>query len=165
MKTTPNESFFVETLPAFDGSFNKLIQRRCKELLQALPDETDQGRQLLRVIGERFPEETKEIYREFVVSDSTGRRETMCRTLWYGHPLAPEILSPFLNDKRHLPSFSIPVRVCDRAARAISNYEKSCTFDDDASCSKRDEQIQKIKLQCIGIGVRRTGGEIPNDKR
>ena len=59
-----------------------------------------------------------------------------------------EILAPLLDDKRELSGFTIPMRVCDRAAEAISHTSKDNPFDSDWGVKRKDEQIAKLKQYC-----------------
>lgn len=72
----------------------------------------------------------------------------MCRVLWYHHPLSPKILAPLLDDKRELSGFSIPMRVCDRAAQAISHTTEEINFDSEWPEKSKDAAIEKLKEYC-----------------
>jgi hypothetical protein len=63
-------------------------------------------------------------------------------------PLSIEILAPLLDDERELPKFSILMRVCDRAAQAISHSVKDIPFNSDWDRMRKDEQIQRLKEFC-----------------
>jgi hypothetical protein len=72
----------------------------------------------------------------------------MCQVLWYGDPLSREILAPLLDDERPLAGFDPPLRVCDRAAQAISHSFQEIRFDSDWSITRRNEQIERLKQYC-----------------
>jgi hypothetical protein len=72
----------------------------------------------------------------------------MCCVLWYGHPLAVELLCPLLDDTRSLEGFVVPMRVCDRAATSICTGTDEVSFDSETSTAVKDRQIQKIKDYC-----------------
>ena len=99
--TTTNDEYFMAALPAVDKSNDGLVLRRARELLAALPSETDRGESILQMIGERFPEQAKSVYRTFLATGSTQRAWTMCNVLWYGNPMAKELLAPLLDDSAH----------------------------------------------------------------
>ncbi len=145
---TPNDDYFVAALPAIGRTHDDVVLRSARRLLERLPAETDRGGGVLGMILDRYPDQAREILDAFVAIDSAERRETMCRVLWYGNPLSKEVLAPFLDDKRELPDFDRPIRVCDRAAQAISHTTRRLRFDTDWSLAKRDEQIAKIKAFC-----------------
>ena len=146
--TTTNDDYFMAALPAIDKSNDRLVLGRARELLAALPPDTDRGESILKMIGERFPDQAKPIYRSFMASGSASRAETMCNVLWYGNPMALELLAPLLDDKRTLPGFSTSIRVCDRAATAISQASRKIAFDSDWSTAQKDEAIVKLKQYC-----------------
>ncbi|OAI39037.1 hypothetical protein AYO40_06155 [Planctomycetaceae bacterium SCGC AG-212-D15] len=148
LRLTANEEYFMAALPAIDRTQDRLIADAAYKLLARLPEDSKAGQGLLRMVGERFPNEAKTVYRSFLSTGSANRAETMCCVLWYGHPLAKEILAPLLDDRRELTGFSIPMRVCDRAAQAISHASKDIRFDSDWSRKKKDEQIEKLKQYC-----------------
>jgi hypothetical protein len=150
VKTTTNDEYFMAALPAIDRSHDALVLKRARELLARLPPDTDRGESILQMIGQRFPEQAKTVYRSFLATGSAGRAETMCVVLWYGNPMAVEILAPLLDDKRSLPGFSTPMRVCDRAATAISQTSEKLSFDSDWSTAKKDQAIERIRQYCRG---------------
>jgi hypothetical protein len=160
MKATKDVHRFLVLSRAYGGEHDALVLQRTLEFIESLP-ETDgydgTGIALLRMLGDRFPVEARRIYEQFIKSESTHRRDTVINALWYSD-LAPELLPPLLDDKRPL-NYSNHARVCDRAAQAISNNGKNLSFRGDSAEESRDKQIQKIKTECIGIGVRKTGGE------
>ena len=146
--TTTNDDYFMAALPAIDKSNDRLVLRRARELLAALPPDTDRGESILKMIGERFPDQAKPIYRSFMASGSANRAGTMCNVLWYGNPMAVDLLAPLLDDKRTLPGFSTSIRVCDRAATAISQASQGTPFDSDWGTAQKDEAIVKLKQYC-----------------
>lgn len=125
-----------------------MILELAKKILDGLPKETDQGGKMLEMIGKRFPAKAKGIYQGFLRAGSARRAETMCGVLWYGNPMSKDILAPLLNDKRKLEGFSIPMRVCDRAAQAISHTTDKIEFDSDWSVKRKDEVIVKLIQYC-----------------
>lgn len=148
VKATANDDYFMAAIPAIDRSHDALIGDLARNLLATLPDDTKDGEQLLKLIGERFPDKARPIYQSFLSKGSANRAGTMCNVLWYGNPLSKEILAPLLDDKRSLPGFSISMRVCDRAAQAISHTSREIRFDTDWNQTKRDEAIEKLKQYC-----------------
>ena len=97
------------------------------------------------MIGERFPAETKEIYKSFLIPNSVQRADTMCSVLWNGNPLSKELLAPLLDDRRMLPRDWNSCRVCDRAAQAISHTFQHVEFRSDWSVARKDQQIERIR--------------------
>ncbi len=148
LRQSANEAYFMAALPANDRTQDRVIADAARKLLARLPEDTKDGRELLEMIGERFPNEAKAVYRSFLAKRSANRAETICCVLWYGHPLSKEILAPLLDDKRELSGFTIPMRVCDRAAEAISHTSKDNPFDSDWGVKRKDEQIAKLKQYC-----------------
>lgn len=148
VRKTLNDAYFMAALPAIDREHDALILDRAKTILRGLPEDTDQGRDLLELIGERFPVDAREIYESFIANGSAQRAETMCVVLWYGNPLSKVILAPLLDDKRPLSGFSIPMRVCDRAAEAISQTSEAIEFDSEWGTERKDRQIEKLKEYC-----------------
>jgi len=103
---------------------------------------------MLQMIGERFPDEAKRIYKGFLSKGSARRAKTMCFVLWYGNPMSRDVLAPLLDDKRELDGFAIPMRVCDRAAEAISHTTDEITFDCAWSVQRKDATIVTLKEYC-----------------
>jgi hypothetical protein len=148
VKTTPNVGFFMAALPAVEPKHDEAVLRSALRILAALPADTDQGKDLLTMIGKRFPAQAKSIYRSFLSTGSVRRAGTMCEVLWYGNPMAKEVLAPLLDDKRLLPAYPRPMRVCDRAATAISQASRQIRFDSDWSTTERDQAIERLKQYC-----------------
>ncbi|MBW3600305.1 MAG: hypothetical protein KY475_23935, partial [Planctomycetes bacterium] len=154
VKTTRSDAYFMAALPAVDRKHDAVVLESARRILAGLPEDTDCGALLLEMIGERFPAEARAVYKSFLAAGSAGRAETMCRVLWYGDPLSKEILAPLLDDKRPLPGFIVPMRVCDRAAQAISHTSESISFDSEWSPARKDRQIERIKQYCREAGPR-----------
>ncbi len=148
VETTRNASYFMAAIPAVDDADKELVFGCARDLLEGLPEDTDQGEALLKMIGERYPDRAKPLYKAFLSTGSTKRSKTMCDVLWYGNEMSPELLAPLLDDTRPLDGFSIPMRVCDRAAQAISHTSEKISFDSDWSTTRKDQQIEKIKEYC-----------------
>ena len=148
LTTTTNDAYFMAALPAIADSDSERVFELACEILSGLPDDTEQGRSLLEMIGERYPDRARSVYEAFLEPGSARRAETMCRILWNGHELSIELLAPMLDDKRPLTGFSIPMRVCDRAAQAISHTTEEIRFDSEWSTARKDEQIEKLKAYC-----------------
>ncbi len=100
------------------------------------------------MIGERFPKDAKAVYKSFLAAGTARRAETMCCVLWYGNPMAIEILAPLLDDKRPIPGFPKAVRVCDRAATAIGQASGTIKFGSDWNTEDKDRQIEALKQFC-----------------
>jgi hypothetical protein len=148
VKTTANYDYFMAALAAIDRPNDQLTLERARDLLAKLPEDTSQGLGLLQMIGERFPDEARSIYKSFLATGSVSRAATMCCVLWYNNPMSVEVLAPLLDDKRLVPGFSDSTRVCDRAAQAISNTSEKIRFDSEWSTEKKDQQIEKLKQYC-----------------
>jgi hypothetical protein len=149
VKTTTNDAYFMAALPAIERKHDELVLRRAGEIVAGMPEDTQSGGDLLSMLRERLPQEkAKELFKSFLATGSANRAETMCVVLWYGDPLAIEILAPLLSDRRLLPGFSQPTRVCDRAAQAISHASKELKFDSEASEAERDRQIKTLQQHC-----------------
>ena len=148
VKSTANDGYFMAAIPAVDRKQDQVVLQSARRILAGLAPDTDQGQLLLMMIGERFPSDAKSVYRNFLAAGSARRAETMCRVLWYSHPWSAEILAPLLDDNRSLSGFAIPMRVCDRAAQAISNGAPRREFDSDWGTAEKDRAIEKIKKYC-----------------
>ncbi len=157
MKTTKNVHYFLSLTQAYGEEHDSLVLQRALEFTESLPEsDAYSAEPVLGMIAKRFPADAKKVFLTFVESESLQRRDAVINALWY-NPLALELLPPLLDDKRDLGHYTSRGRVCDRAAQAISNNEQAITFSNAAPEQYRDGQIQKIKLHCIGIGVRKTG--------
>ena len=150
VKHAGNEDYFMAGVPTIDRSHDGLLIALMRDLLSKLPDDTKDGRHLLKLVGERIPNEARQIYKSFLENGSANRAETMCRVLWHANPMSKDILAPLLDDQRELPGFTIAMRICDRAAQAISHTSKDIRFDSDWSLKKKDAQIEKLKQYCAG---------------
>ena len=161
LKTAQDPYYFLELQEDFGKEHDPLILKKAMAFIDALPkDKEGRGdKSLLVMMGERFPQQALPIYKEFVASPSTQRRDTVINALWNSNPLAPELLLPLLDDKRLMNSYTAGDRVCDRAAQAISHATRVIKFDSDFPEATRDELIQKIKQDCAGIGARKTPAE------
>jgi hypothetical protein len=151
VRSTQNALYFMAALPTVDRDDDELVLDEARRVLAGLPDDINDAyevQSLLQMIGERFPDEAKAIYRAFLATGGAQRAETMCRVLWYSDPLAIELLAPLLDDQRELPGFSIPMRVCDRAAQAISHTSPNIRFDSEWSTERKDRQIEVLKKYC-----------------
>jgi hypothetical protein len=151
LKTTSNDEYFMAALAGLDKTDDALVLGLATKILDGLPSETKQGVDMLTMIGKRSPKEAKRNYEAFLAPGSSQRAETMCEVLWYGNPMSKEVLAPLLDDKRNLPNFASPTRVCDRAAQAISNAG-GIEFDSDWSISARDKAIATLKEYCRNTG-------------
>ncbi len=148
LKRTRSAAYFMAALEGINQPDGDMVLVLAKKILEGLPEDTDQGQNLLGMIGERYPASARRIYKDFLRTGSARRAETMCRVLWYGNPLSKEILAPLLDDKRDLKGFSIPMRVCDRAAQAISHTTDRIRFDSEWTTAQKDEAIIKLKHYC-----------------
>ncbi len=124
LKRSGNERYFMAALPAVDRSEDKAILDAAVKLLAKFPADSKSGGWILPMIGERFPNEAKTVFQSFLAPGSANRAGTMCKVLLHAHPLSKELLAPLLDDKRELTGFTIRMRVCDRAAEAISYTSK-----------------------------------------
>ena len=147
-KKTKNELYFMAALDGIDRKHDPLVLELSNKILDELPDDTRGGEEILEMIDERFPEKAKDIFKKFLKKGSAQRAGTMCNVLWYGHPLSKELLGPMLDDKRKLDGFTIPMRVCDRAAQAISHTTDKIKFDTDWPEEEKDYTIDKLKKYC-----------------
>jgi hypothetical protein len=161
LQSTSNMTCFWILQQAFGPEHDPLVLKRTLSLIDALPEDGD-AQLVLGLLIDRFPSEAKPICRQFVESPNLHRKDGVINALW-SSSLAPELLKPLLDDKRPFGHYTAGDRVCDRAAQAISNNLPESEFDSEWSEATRDKQIYKIKLQCIGIGVRKTeaGGSEP----
>lgn len=160
LTATSNDDYFMAALAGLDKTAglnnaaglakfdSELVLQQATKILNGLPADTTQGEAMLAMIGQRFPDQAKRVFKDFLARGSAQRAETMCRVLWNGHPLSKEILGPLLDDKRFLSGFSEPMRVCDRAAQAISHVSREIKFDSDWPQKRRDEVIKVLKEYC-----------------
>jgi hypothetical protein len=160
LETTTNDRNFLVLQRAFGPEHDILVRQRMLGWIEAFPESGDvwDGDSLLRALIERFPSDARPLCKQFIESPSLRRKDIVINVLW-NHPWAPELLPPLLEDQRPFGHYSEGDRVCDRAAQAISNNLPDQSFDSDSPVASRDEQIHKIKLQCLGIGVRKTSSD------
>ncbi len=145
LKTTTNPAYFIVALPCADDSQRERVFELAISVLEGLPADTDYGQSLLTMIGDRYPEKAESVYKTFLQTGSAKRADTICKVLWYGKPISVAVLSPLLDDKRPLPDLTVPIRVCDRAAEAISNTTDDISFDSSWSIAAKDKNILLIK--------------------
>jgi hypothetical protein len=148
VKKTSNEGYLVAALPAIDRRLDPLILDRARSILKNMPDDTREGYELLTVVDERFPNESQEIFKEFLSRGSARRAATMCLVLWSGRAPARTLLAPLLDDRRPLEGFAVPTRVCDRAAQAITNTAAEIVFNPEGDTATNDRQIERLKNYC-----------------
>ena len=121
IKETNSDTYFVYALAGLDHADDALAWEHATRILKGLPYDTKGGQGILEMIAKRFPDKAEECFKSFLAPGSRERAQTMCVVLWYGHPLAPKVLAPLLDDKRELDGFTVRTRVCDYAAHAIGN--------------------------------------------
>lgn len=148
LKTTTNPAYFIAALPCVDDSQREQVFDLAIIVLEGLPADTDYGESLLAMIGERYPKKAESVYKTFMQTGSAKRAGTICKVLWYGKPISTEVLSPMLDDKRSLPGFTVPIRVCDRAAEAICNTTDAISFDSSWDTARKDKRLPAIKQYC-----------------
>lgn len=148
IKETGNDAYFILALTGLGNVQDAVVWDNATRILRGLPQDTETGRGLLELLANIFPHKAEELFKSFLAADSPKRAETMCVVLWYGHPLSPKILAPLLDDKRELSGFSTPMRVCDRAAQAISHTTEEIKFNSDWSRQRKDVAILKLKEYC-----------------
>ncbi|MCA9217898.1 MAG: hypothetical protein KDB27_32735 [Planctomycetales bacterium] len=148
IRETANDTYFIHALAGLDNVQDAVVWDNATRILSGLPQDTEAGRGILALIANKFPDKAEELFKSFLATGSPKRAETMCVVLWYGHPLSPKILAPLLDDKRELSGFSIPLRVCDRAAQAISHTTEEIKFDSEWSQQMKDAAIVKLKEYC-----------------
>ena len=146
-RTTTNDQYFMAALPAIDRSNDALILRRARELLAALPADTDRGESILQMIGERFPEQAKSVYQTFLARAAPASMDHVQCSL-VRQPDGGRATRPLLDDKRTLPGFPASIRVCDRAATAVSQASGQIRFDSDWSTTEKDQTIERLKEYC-----------------
>ena len=149
LKQTDNDTYFLHALAGLGDVEDKLVWDNATRILKTLPDDTDRGDGILQLIAERFPDTAEDTFKTFLSTGSAKRAETMCRVLWYDHPLSCKVLAPSLDDRRELSGFSIPIRVCDRAAQAISNAIDEIEFNSEWPRRRKDATIVKLKKHCL----------------
>jgi hypothetical protein len=148
MKSTQDPYYFIWLQEGFGAEHDALVLKRAKDFINAITGDTSDGPgdSLLKMMGERFPEEALPILKEFVASPSLARRHAVINALW-NSPLAGELLPPLLEDQRKIDFPLVRIRVCDRAAQAISNNNENLKFDDESPQGTRDQQIEKFKAE------------------
>jgi hypothetical protein len=166
-RRTGDLSTALAVLPAISPERSPGVAAKLKLFVIALPETEDdgdgeirwrgKGYSLLKLIGERFPDQSADIFREYLKNGSLQRRVTVCRLLredWGGR-LAGEILMPLLKDDstvgkggyRVEPNSDerLPVRVCDEAALTIVAHRKDLTFKLEGRHEELDRQIEVIR--------------------
>ena len=148
IRTTVNDDYFMAALAGAKDADNAVVLERAKIILNGLPKDTDQGQGILEMIGKRFPSKAKGVFENYLATGSAERAEAMCRVLWSGSPFSKELLAPLLDDKRKLDGYSVPMRVCDMAAQAISHTTEEIEFDSEGSLANKDVAIVELKKFC-----------------
>ncbi len=147
-------------LPADSPERNPAVLAKLKLFLKGLPAaEGGMDSSLLKVIGERFPVQSVDIFREYMKNGSVHRRMTVCYILRrnWGSRLAVEFLTPLLSDDdtsdhavyrvRPNDDERLPVRICDEAALTIVGHRKDLTFTLEGTHENLDQQIERIRTQ------------------
>ncbi|MDB2686561.1 hypothetical protein N9Y42_05070 [Mariniblastus sp.] len=146
--TTKNDEYFIEAMAGLGEVDNAVLISRATNVLDGLPDNTQQGKRLLALVADRFPDSANEIFKRFLQPNKVERAETACVVLWHGNPLAKTVLAPLLSDARILAGFTKPTRVCDLAAQAISHTTEEIKFDTEWSEAAKDAAIAELKKYC-----------------
>jgi hypothetical protein len=145
---TRNETYFLHALSGLDVVDDEVVWINVCRILKTLPDDATNGKDLLEMVTVEFPSAAEKTLKLFLSKGSATRANTVCEVLWYSDPMSPGILAPLLDDRRELTGFTTPIRVCDRAAEAISHTAKGIEFDSDWSLQRRDAAILVLKKYC-----------------
>jgi hypothetical protein len=148
VKTTDDEQYFCIALAGLKKVEDAAVSENITRILKDLPDDSANMQWLLTFVVGRFPERAESVCRELLASASARRAGTVCLALSEGNPLAKQLLPPLLDDRRDLTGYSIRLRVCDLAARAINHANVDVEFNTDWPTSRRDEAIEQIKAYC-----------------
>jgi hypothetical protein len=156
----------LATLSAVPHEQDSEALTKLKVLVKALPAAEEawdaDGYLLLKAIGERFPDKSAAVFREYARNGSAQRRLTLCRVLrerWAAR-LAIELLTPLLSDKaqagnetyRASPNSyepQLPVRICDEAAQTLAAHRQDIHFKLEGSHKDLDDQLERIR-QALG---------------
>ena len=146
---TDPDTFIIAAKAVPQESWEAVLTR-AKQILAELPAKTTDGRQLLSLVVEKSPADAERILVEFLKPNTVQRCNTVCVVVWSGNPLSQKVLLPLLDDQRELVGFNSGLRVCDRAAQAISHSIEGLRFSTSWSQSDRDQRISVIKEYCQG---------------
>ena len=140
LQTTEDHRYFLALQYGFGREHDSLVLKRAMTFVEAISEDSNDrlaNDLLLRMMGERFPKQALQIYKQFVASPSKHRRDMVINALW-DSPLAPELLPPLLEDKRSLDDTD-KARVCDRAAQAIRNNTPEVKSGSDSPATTHDK--------------------------
>ncbi|QDT99311.1 hypothetical protein [Gimesia aquarii] len=146
---TTNPGYFLKALDGVKKPYSQSIFKQAKHILELSSETSYYEEGILEMIGEQFPDRAKVVYQNYLATGSVDRAKTMCNVLWYGSSLSKEILGPLLDDRRNLTGFESSMRVCDRAATAISHTTDKIKFDSDWSLERKDMVIIQLKKYCV----------------
>jgi hypothetical protein len=149
---TTDRRILLASLDAIED--REKIQVRLESLIDKLPVDGNQayedGEALLCALLDRFPGSAKPVFERCLRGGSPLRCETVCDVLWIkSAPWAEELLGPLLDDRRELSrtGTSIPKRVCDVAALALTENYPELEFELAGTHTDRDKQIAVIREQ------------------
>jgi len=138
-------------LPALKEIRAERIMPHLQAMLKKLPASEDDvcgdGYELLGALGQHSGKLAKPEFERYLLDASLQRRWTMCKVLQETQPhWALELLAPMLSDKR-TGYGGLADRLCDTAARALSQIYPELKFDWHGSYDELDRRIEELRKQ------------------
>jgi hypothetical protein len=135
--------------PSVNQTHSKLVVERLRALIGRLPktegNARGNGYDLLLALGRYAGKEAKADFESYLRDASLQRRETICFVLEEVHQeWALEYLTPMLADKR---PFNKTLRLCDRAAMALTGIHKDLKFGSEGTPEQLDGRIEDLRKQ------------------
>lgn len=139
----------LAVLPSVNQSRPELVvpylRAEIKKLPESEKDARGNGHDLLLALGEYAGKGAKTDYENYLRDGSLQRRETMCWVLEKIHPeWALEFLTPMLTDRGIIRD---KLRVCDRAAMALSETHPDLKFELEGTFVELDRRIKALREQ------------------
>jgi hypothetical protein len=141
----------LAVLPSVKETRADLIIPRLQGMLRKLPESEDSARgdgyDLLLALGRYAGKAAKPDFESYLRDGSLQRRWTMCWVLEEVHrEWALEFLVPMLTDKR-TGFASETLRLCDMAARTLTEIHPDLRFDPNGPPEELDRRIEQLRKQ------------------
>ncbi|HCO24642.1 MAG: hypothetical protein CME31_10875 [Gimesia sp.] len=148
-RTTANPDYFRVAVFGLVQPVPPPIFRNAKIILASLPEKSNHVGNILYVINMKIPHRSKEFFKEFrETTKSAQRLGRLCDIMNYGSSIDIDLICSLLDDQRQIEGYEYPMRVCDRAADALSYKIDKIWFDTEWSFKRRDEAIMELKKYC-----------------
>jgi hypothetical protein len=150
-RKTTDLDVILAAMPAVEDA--KEVNDRLVGLVARLPadDPRSDGQRILIALAKRSPQAARPVFETYLGKGGFHRRLKMCDILEaVSVPYAVEILRPFLADTQEPPwrygmDGELRLRVCDRAAMALSRLVPDLKFTAPARFEDRDREIAAVR--------------------